>query len=525
MNYLPKFFKTYAPILAISIVIFVVLESIIAFGVDYLQENDVNSYKQINAHDSSAHIKVVLSNLNHNADIFYHTLIDNPEMIDIMEKASETLDKKELSELRTTLYEMYKKKYRYLKSNNVRQLHFHLKDSVSFLRFHRPSKFGDSLKGVREDIEFVNQSHMPLNCFTEGRVFNGFRNVYPIFKGKKFVGTVEISYLFSALQEELLEMTRSSYLFMVSLDVVGKKVYKNERFRYKQSEFENFDYDVATLHDLMEFRLESLYKINREIAQVAKDKLQKGELFAIKYSNKTLFNGRIILASFVPIKNLENKTVAYVIQYEFGNYLELLLKKSKMITIILSIVALLLSIVLFLILFYYRKKHKEVEYLATHDALTKLYNRHGANALINQKIDEYMRFRRDLSLIFFDIDFFKRVNDTYGHDIGDYVLENIAKIVNKQIRTSDIIARWGGEEFIIVLPETTLSSAEDVAHKLRREIEFHVFYEIDKVTCSFGVVSMQEGDTKESFFKRADDCLYSAKEKGRNCVVSELNLN
>jgi len=160
---------------------------------------------------------------------------------------------------------------------------------------------------------------------------------------------------------------------------------------------------------------------------------------------------------------------------------------------------------------------------AIHDALTGIYNRHGVNGLIEHQIAQHKRYQKDFSVIFFDIDLFKRVNDNYGHDIGDYVLENIAKIVSSEVRESDIFARWGGEEFILFLPKTQLQNAKALAEKLRKTIEEHAFSDIEKITCSFGVTTLQESDDKTSLLKRVDLLLYKAKESGRNCVKSDLS--
>ena len=213
--------------------------------------------------------------------------------------------------------------------------------------------------------------------------------------------------------------------------------------------------------------------------------------------------------------------MAYIIHYQFGEYLDTILHKVYMLFGLLTLLALGLSMGMATYLVYIHKKQETIHSFAVHDALTGIYNRHGVNELLNQQIKEYNRTQKEFSLLFFDIDFFKRVNDTYGHEMGDYVLVNIAKIVNENIRSSDIFARWGGEEFLLFLPHTKLEDAKQLAEKLRATIEKHAFSDIDTITCSFGVTLLQEGEDKNSFIKRADTLLYKAKSSGRNCVVSE----
>jgi len=162
---------------------------------------------------------------------------------------------------------------------------------------------------------------------------------------------------------------------------------------------------------------------------------------------------------------------------------------------------------------------KYFENLSIVDALTGIYNRR----YLEEKLEEYMnlaqRHNRPLSLIMFDIDFFKHINDSFGHDVGDKVLKAIAKVVSENIRNTDIFARYGGEEFIIIAPETTKEDAKTLAEKLRVFIENLYLEGGIHVTCSFGVASLEKSDTKETLLKRVDDALYEAKKTGRNKVV------
>jgi diguanylate cyclase (GGDEF)-like protein len=132
------------------------------------------------------------------------------------------------------------------------------------------------------------------------------------------------------------------------------------------------------------------------------------------------------------------------------------------------------------------------------------------------------RYTNDLSVILFDIDHFKSFNDTYGHLKGDEVLMVVAKNTAANIRKSDIIARWGGEEFIVLLPNTPLATAELVAENLRKQISAIKIQGVERaITSSFGVTEFKEGDDHDSIVKRADDALYEAKKGGRDCVKSK----
>lgn len=156
--------------------------------------------------------------------------------------------------------------------------------------------------------------------------------------------------------------------------------------------------------------------------------------------------------------------------------------------------------------------------MATIDSLTNIYNRQKTEELLDAEIARSKRYDIALSVIMFDIDHFKSINDTYGHDAGDHVLENIAKIVQNNIRNTDIFGRWGGEEFLVVSPHTDDENILLLAEKLRAEIYAFDFDLSRKVSASFGVTRFTSGDTKRVLLKRADDALYIAKHRDRNRV-------
>lgn len=163
------------------------------------------------------------------------------------------------------------------------------------------------------------------------------------------------------------------------------------------------------------------------------------------------------------------------------------------------------------------KEAKILERLANTDPLTKIYNRLKLNELLNYEIKKTDRYKTPISLIMFDIDRFKNINDTFGHDVGDEVLIAIAKAVEQNIRSTDVLARWGGEEFMIMLPNTDEAGAHIMAENLRKLIASLKFEKFEFVTASFGV-SQYEDDGVKEFLKRVDNALYDAKRGGRNMV-------
>ncbi|UOD34422.1 diguanylate cyclase [Deferribacteraceae bacterium V6Fe1] len=155
------------------------------------------------------------------------------------------------------------------------------------------------------------------------------------------------------------------------------------------------------------------------------------------------------------------------------------------------------------------------------DFLTKIYNRRYFTERLESELELAKRANRTFSLVIFDIDYFKQINDMSGHNVGDTVLKRITDLVKNRLRKVDIFARWGGEEFIIILPETKLNNAVNLAENLRKMIEDTLILDNRKVTVSFGVTEYKNGDTVDSIVKRADDMLYKAKNIGRNRVEWE----
>ncbi len=161
---------------------------------------------------------------------------------------------------------------------------------------------------------------------------------------------------------------------------------------------------------------------------------------------------------------------------------------------------------------------KELEKLATTDSLTGIYNRNKLKEIATYEFKKLKREKYPLSMILFDIDHFKRINDTYGHNVGDLTLKSIAALVSSSIRESDTFVRWGGEEFIILAPNTSLQNACILAEKIRASIESYDFEAVGKVTCSFGVAEAGSRLKFDGLVEHADKALYAAKKGGRNRV-------
>ena len=174
----------------------------------------------------------------------------------------------------------------------------------------------------------------------------------------------------------------------------------------------------------------------------------------------------------------------------------------------------------FVALFAWRR-WRDVSHLleaAETDPLTRLENRRKIQRVLAHEFDRAVRYGRPLSVVIFDIDHFKRVNDTHGHPIGDMVLKAVARRIKRKMRTTDHFGRWGGEEFILICPETDEAGATRIAERMRRAIKQRSVGRAGRVTASFGVSSCRGTGEPAQLIEQADQFLYVAKQSGRDCV-------
>ncbi len=165
-----------------------------------------------------------------------------------------------------------------------------------------------------------------------------------------------------------------------------------------------------------------------------------------------------------------------------------------------------------------REKNIELERLSVTDKLTNIYNRIKLDEVILSQLNRADRYNENFGIMIIDVDYFKQVNDTYGHQVGDTTLIEISKLLQGSIRKSDTLGRWGGEEFVIICPHTDLKGLHELANHIREKIAKHNFPVIGNKTASFGITIYKEEDNLEKLINRADEALYKAKENGRNRV-------
>jgi polar amino acid transport system substrate-binding protein len=291
------------------------------------------------------------------------------------------------------------------------------------------------------------------------------------------------------------------------------------------------------------------------------DKLNQGKIFAyigtlgsIGYKFQTKYYGELKIAGEFPyswklgiavnkdepmLHQILQKVVNNITNTQkmeiFNKWISIKYEKGIDYTLVWKIVS--ISIFIFLVFGYWNRKitktntllkkaqieikgkNKELEQLAITDQLTSLYNRRKTDELLQNEINRSERFNNPFGIAIMDIDYFKKINDTYGHQIGDKVLVEIANILKQYNRKTDFIGRYGGEEFVIICPESEQTGVVKLMETIHKHIEKHNFEHIGKKTVSFGITMYTLGDTIESIIKRADNALYQAKNDGRNKVI------
>jgi diguanylate cyclase (GGDEF)-like protein len=296
-----------------------------------------------------------------------------------------------------------------------------------------------------------------------------------------------------------LGIIRGAVQRLVKLEAVG--IRDNEIINdidARVDEFRNKKIRVYDKENEIEVSLNNLYPAWLELK----------ESIYIFRDNPSVENQKSLLAVSEEIWNLSNVVVASSqasSERKTGNYK-------------FSYIFFFINFILGLIIIYLLKKYVQdkLEFLVNYDALTNIFNRRYFNKYLDLELAKAERYNRDFSIIIFDIDKFKRVNDNYGHDVGDSVLKELAQLVEKNIRKSDTLFRIGGEEFTIIASEAKVDEALILSEKIRKIIEKHDFKYVKEIRVSLGITQFYPGDNTDLIIKRADTALYKAKDNGRN---------
>jgi diguanylate cyclase (GGDEF)-like protein len=574
------------------------------------------------------------------AETIFHIAINRPQVLKLLQDADQNSRSKDQD--RDALFELLQQDYHFLVERGVRQLHFHLRNNESFLRFHRPDKFGDNLSGVRATVEWTNRNQQSIHGFEEGRIYNGFRFLFPLLlqdnSGQEHLGSVEISFNALAFAEELSRQHGYRASFLIRSRVVNRKVFSDEQSNYEDSPFPGFYYQSEVRHSLQQ----ALKSIDADILapgqrQQLVKQLDTGKPFTLESKHKDA------LITSIPLRNpVSGQVVAALLVQSESKALASMYNTGLLIQPLGLILILLASLYVYreqtirrtieqllqrtqkildtqdsiIVItdgqriidcnqafldffglkhlddfkandqcvcdrfeqddkFFHRGKmnddgnwvkqigqlsrrdqivsmrdqtdqphvfsisikpidihylidfsnisdtmaaHFEMANRVIHDKLTGAYNREYLGSQLATQIEAATSQHGHLGIIMFDIDHFKQINDNYGHARGDLVLIQLVQIVQASIRKEDILIRWGGEEFLILLQAEQPQVLLQLAEKVRTEIARTPFEEVGQITCSLGVRLNHSGESFETALKHADEALYRAKAGGRNRV-------
>ncbi|MCH8493616.1 MAG: diguanylate cyclase [Idiomarina sp.] len=464
------------------------------------------------------------------ANTVYESIILRPEVLDIVQRAQQ--GEAQADRARNDLYSELNTTYQALRNADIQQLHFHTADNHSFLRFHRPSLYGDDLTPVRPSVVQVNLTQQPFHGFEEGRIFNGYRHVYPLVHNGTHLGSVEISSSLLNFKRAYEENGLDSVDFALYASVVQATVFADEQDNYTQHPLHN---DLVIQNELNEYAEESgIFDFAEKQAIMANLASRNGVESAVAehepYFGVILHRGQIYSVQMTPFfSDATGNPAGFIVNLTQFRYLRESLSRYYMQLVLFFIV----SVAFALVLLRDRRLLAETQLLARVDNLTGLYNRLYFTVLTkkllrdNGKPSESALRRkkgkawkaRQYSLIMFDIDHFKRINDTYGHDVGDVALETIADSIRAVFKPSDVFCRWGGEEFM-ALVRGDANAALQIAERLRKQIANDAIANdnLPNYTCSLGVVQLQSINQLEDALKAVDEALYRAKDNGRDRV-------
>lgn len=415
------------------------------------------------------------------------------------------------------LYDRLLEDYGAMQEFHFRQLHFHFPNGDSFLRFHSPHQYGDNLFAVRESVRLANEERRMVSGFEEGRIFNGYRFVYPLFYREEHVGSVEVSVSLAKVIADLHEIhPQRDAIVLLRRSVVETTVFPDAQVNYLESSLSDaylVDREVFEMFWAADRRLEESRE-QRMIADLGRQvdhRLAAEESFAVHFDR----NGVDHLVVFLSLRNIRQEHIGYLVTVSPDQTLPLYRQNARN--------GIWLHGVLYAafagISWFFARDKLRLRWQSSTDSLTGLWNRAGFLPLAEAELGRSQRYGNPVSLLLVDIDHFKRINDTYGHNIGDDVLREVAGVILANTRRQDLCVRWGGEEFLVFLPETDLDGAVQTAEKLREIVADTAFTHGAPVTISVGVSERLAQETElRSMVRRADLGLYEVKYTGRNGV-------
>jgi len=448
-----------------------------------------------------------LDRFNVIAENIYVSMQNDMKFINLVASVND----KNLDEKHQELYKYLQDEFSKLKLSGIMGLDIIRPNNQTILRMHKVEKYGDYLSD-RPMIVQANREKVHLHGFEEGKSIHAFRQIFPLYKNGNFIGILEVLFSSTKLQDYTMRASNIHTHFLVNKHLFHTNIWKSNTQEHYGQSIEHKDF-LFSLNDHIHHNI--LQESARTIIAPLQEEINEGIATGKNFHLYRVVGEKAQILIFYAVKRfVDDKTVAYLVSYTKSEKLYNFLNIIKMIEIGFS---LFLAFVYFMVVSLLVEKETLLNELK-YDALTHVYNRKYFTNLVKHKY-KTLEENEVFSLVMVDIDFFKNVNDTYGHQYGDIVLQEFAKILKESVRSVDIVARYGGEEFIVLLL-TDRENAFKVVEIIRQKVESEFFGEkFIQVTASFGLVESHFNSTFIDDLKKADDALYKAKESGRNKVV------
>ena len=292
------------------------------------------------------HYQASVYHFEEKADMVYNRHVLRPEVLDQMWvalNADETLR----NDIRSKIYQFLSKPYKALTHVGVKQFHFHLPGAVSFLRMHRPSKYGDNLSTIRYSLVKTNETKVKTVGFEEGRVYNGFRYVYPLFIGKAFVGTVEVGMSSERIINIMDNLFKGQHYFFISKAVVDRKVFADERSNYETSFLTGY-YKEGDSQLSMGMKIPdgTVSRLVARMKEQVNERIKDKGMFSVY----TKLDDTVYLGSFFPVKNVKGEKVAYIAKCQPDSRIPEIFLFHQMMIIVGTVVIMLAWILIYVVL-------------------------------------------------------------------------------------------------------------------------------------------------------------------------------
>jgi len=442
---------------------------------------------------------------------------NNKQLTDLLfEVNGANTQEKEL--LRKQIYTLLLKDFQRLQKIGISQIHFYAKDNSSFLRMKHSEIYEDTNLTLKTDVIRTNTNQTIQEGYKISKYASGVKFSYPLFdKYHQYISGIEITYATTSMMQNMLTEFTYDLHILVANHLLDERHRQCEINKKCEQGWESPAYHIdSTTHKIV--RIMNLYHTLKEpeLQKKIAKKLQAKSLFSLP----VVHNYTDLVITFLPLQNISGEpSDIYLVAYTQSDYLSELILENKYL-LILFFSFLLLT---FIFISYILISRDKFEQLALYDNVTGLANRSLFLIELNNDLKKATRYEHKLALLFIDLDGFKAVNDTYGHQIGDELLQYCASSFSRDVRSSDMVARIGGDEFVIILNnieqnDISISVANKIIRNISKKIYIH-HHEI-QIGASIGVAIYPEhAHNEENLIKLADDMMYQSKKNGKNRVT------